>query len=384
MAYLFYCFLTLPFALFSVFLRRDFQFLLFLFFVATCVFVFGFSYKVGSDWYNYFSYFDSGCTGFEFDVGFEYLCSGFNWLDIGYWFFSFSIKAFYIVTLAWFLWRLGVFPLLAFFSCILVSFVFLDNMLRQQVAFGFILISVACVRDRKILAFVCLCLASSFHFSAVFFIPFYFLYISFSFRNLFAFVAVLSFFIGLSGNSIVDYLVNFLAGADGGYLGRALAYLEFDGYPVTLGHYFRFLILLMFVFLDLVIRGRQLSEQDSRIWRVISSGVILMLFYEMVFYEFSVFWMRIREYFLVFFMVSPLFLFRVFFWREARIFSALYVVYPLAVFWGVITGLPVYDDLYRDYRNYIFYLAVGDDGFDSIRDLAAQDYWDRWRRGELR
>lgn len=32
MAYLFYCFLTLPFALFSVFLRRDFQFLLFLFF----------------------------------------------------------------------------------------------------------------------------------------------------------------------------------------------------------------------------------------------------------------------------------------------------------------------------------------------------------------
>ncbi|RIZ48375.1 hypothetical protein AXX02_09575 [Pseudomonas aeruginosa] len=257
-------------------------------------------------------------------------------------------------------------------------------MLRQQVAFGFILISVACVRDRKILAFVCLCLASSFHFSAVFFIPFYFLYISFSFRNLFAFVAVLSFFIGLSGNSIVDYLVNFLAGADGGYLGRALAYLEFDGYPVTLGHYFRFLILLMFVFLDLVIRGRQLSEQDSRIWKLISSGVILMLFYEMVFYEFSVFWMRIREYFLVFFMVSPLFLFRVFFWREARIFSALYVVYPLAVFWGVITGLPVYDDLYRDYRNYIVYLAVGDDGFDSIRDLAAQDYWDRWRRGELR
>lgn len=84
MAYLFYCFLTLPFALFSVFLRRDFQFLLFLFFVATCVFVFGFSYKVGSDWYNYFSYFDSGCTGFEFDVGFEYLCSGFNWLDIGF------------------------------------------------------------------------------------------------------------------------------------------------------------------------------------------------------------------------------------------------------------------------------------------------------------
>ncbi|KXE84347.1 hypothetical protein AW932_15865 [Pseudomonas aeruginosa] len=163
-----------------------------------------------------------------------------------------------------------------------------------------------------------------------------------------------------------------------------MAYLEFDGYPVTLGHYFRFLILLMFVFLDLVIRGRQLSEQDSRIWRVISSGVILMLFYEMVFYEFSVFWMRIREYFLVFFMVSPLFLFCVFFWREARIFSALYVVYPLAVFWGVITGLPVYDDLYRDYRNYIFYLAVGDDGFDSIRDLAAQDYWDRWRRGELR
>ncbi|MBG3949894.1 EpsG family protein [Pseudomonas aeruginosa] len=305
-------------------------------------------------------------------------------MGIGYWFFSFSIKAFYIVTLAWFLWRLGVFPLLAFFSCILVSFVFLDNMLRQQVAFGFILVSVACVRDRKILAFVCLCLASSFHFSAVFFIPFYFLYISFSFRNLFAFVAVLSFFIGLSGNSIVDYLVNFLAGADGGYLGRALAYLEFDGYPVTLGHYFRFLILLMFVFLDLVIRGRQLSEQDSRIWRLISSGVILMLFYEMVFYEFSVFWMRIREYFLVFFMVSPLFLFRVFFWREARIFSALYVVYPLAVFWGVITGLPVYDDLYRDYRNYIVYLAVGDDGFDSIRDLAAQDYWDRWRRGELR
>ncbi|EPJ5165278.1 hypothetical protein ODQ15_003669 [Pseudomonas aeruginosa] len=109
MAYLFYCFLTLPFALFSVFLRRDFQFLLFLFFVAICVFVFGFSYKVGSDWYNYFSYFDSGCTGFEFDVGFEYLCSGFNWLGIGYWFFSFSIKAFYIVTLAWFLWRLGVF-----------------------------------------------------------------------------------------------------------------------------------------------------------------------------------------------------------------------------------------------------------------------------------
>lgn len=383
MAYVYYSFYMLPLVLLSIFLRRDRLFLLYCFTVFLSVFIFGLSYKVGSDWVNYHAYYEDGCTGFPFDIGFEYLCLGFNSLSINFWIFSFFIKAFYITILARFLWGLGFSPLIAFFSCILVSFVFLDNMLRQQVAFALLLISVGCMRNSLPLSMLSCVLASLFHFSAIFFIPFYFLFLSINLRATFVLISAIAFLLGIAGVWGSAFL-KVLSVFEGGYFSRALIYLEFDGYPVTPGHYFRFLILLSFLAFDLILKRRTLDTAERYAWNLISSGVILMLFYEMVFYEFSVFWMRIREYFLVFFMVSPLFLIRTFIGRGAGGASGLYIAYPLIVFGGIVNNLPVYDELYKDYKNYISYLVFGDDEFDAARDSAVQDYWERWRRGELR
>lgn len=382
MAYLFYCFITLPFALLNVFLSRRYQLIFYVFFVVVCVLLFGFSYKSGSDWVNYIAFYDSGCSGLEFEPGFGVLCWAFNLFGLDYWVFSFFVKSSYIFGIALFLWRLKTYPLLIFLSCVLVSFVFIENMLRQQFAFVFILISLRFIYANGYYFVFFVLLAAAFHVSAIFFMPMFFMVRYSIFRAALVGASGAAFFLGLIGVSVASGLLGWFASFwEGGYLSKAIFYLGLEGYPMTLGHYLRFGLLMVLFAFDRVYCHRSESPAE---FRLLLSGSILMLSYEMLFYDFSVFWMRIREYFLIFFMSFPLYAIKNYFPVYRKVFPFVFSIYPLIVFGGIVSSLPVYSDLYEGYSNYIYYVVFDDDSFDAERDFAVDEYWKAWRRGEIR
>ncbi|WP_245851351.1 EpsG family protein [Pseudomonas segetis] len=353
-------------------------------FVAVGVFIVGFSYKSGSDWVNYLGEYTLGCSNGVYEPGFNLLCKSFSLLELDYWWFSFFIKSSCLLSIAIFLWRSKVYPLLCFISYILVSFVFLENTLRQQVALAVLIVASRFIFDRGLVFALLVLVASTFHISAVFFLPMYFLVRHSMLRWGLLFISALYLLLNIVGVSFIDAVISMLSYVDGAYVNKVSLYLSFEKYPVTIGHFARF---ILFVILTVVVSSCISKEENFKVKRVIVvsfSAVCLMLSYEMIFYEFSVFWMRIREYFMIYFLVLPGLLVARYFPKYAKVYPFAFIFYPLSVFYGIINLLPVYDQLYKDYGNYIFSQISDYREFDEQRDLGVEVYWDNWRRGEIR
>lgn len=111
MAYIVYAFFSLNIAFISTFLKRNAVFVCFcLLLLVYCAFL-GFSYKTGSDWFNYLADYNAGCENPNFEIGFRDICWLFYSIGADYWLFVFFIKVFYIAVVAIFIWRIGAPPL---------------------------------------------------------------------------------------------------------------------------------------------------------------------------------------------------------------------------------------------------------------------------------
>lgn len=385
MVYIAYAVFSLSVALLGGRSEKKLAFLFFcLLLFGYCVF-FGLSYKAGSDWVNYFANYSSGCGNPNFEVGFQSLCWFFYTLGIDYWFFVFFIKVFYIVVLAVFIWKSGAPPLEALALYVLVSPVFLENLLRQQISSAIILFGLFYLRSGILIGAFFVLLASIFHISAIFCLPLWVMYKSKFARSLVFYLSVLFFLLhSLSLFAVGDFLKAIvLKFPDSNFLGKVGLYLDFESYPVTFGHFLRFCLLLVFAFFFRKAKIKFLNHELYVKLCILYSGFLLMVFYEMVFYDFGVFWMRVREFFVLFFILFPLYLARNYYPRfYIYIFGAL-VVYALYVFYGFYS-LPVFDELYMEYRNYIAESFSSDFYFNASRDSAVKIYWENWRRGEIR
>ncbi|WP_434153611.1 EpsG family protein [Pseudomonas sp. JZ134] len=348
-------------------------------------FFIGLSYKSGSDWYNYLADYNAGCVNPNFELGYKAVCSGFSFFGINYWFFSAFIKCFYISVLGWVLWRARGAPLAAFVLYVLLSIVFLENMLRQQLAAAFVLLALLYMRKGNLVAFFLLFCASLFHLSALVCIPVVFLFRSAVLRSFFLSLSILFFFFQslkiFNFASIAEFFLPYLSGYN--FAARVVLYVGFDHYPMTLGHLLRLVLLLLYSILFYFSSKRDL-EVDTEYWlRLSYSAVLLMFFYEMVFYDFGVFWMRVREFFTVFLVIFPFLLARYFkphLWLVVFLTVTAYSVY---VFYGLFS-LPVFDSLYKGYSNSALQLISRDIDFDRQRDMAVEEYWLKWKAGELR
>lgn len=385
MAYIAYAFFSLSVALFG---RRSEKILVCLFFclllLGYCIF-FGLSYKAGSDWINYLADYTSGCANPNFEIGFQALCWFFYTIGIDYWVFVFFVKAFYIIVLAVFVWKVGAPPLESLALYILVSPVFLENLLRQQVSAAIILIALFYLRSGFLIGLFFVLLASTFHVSAVFCLPLWVVYKSKFARSLIFYLSVFFFLLHSLGLFAVGDLLKVIALSfpESTLVGKVSLYLAFESYPVTFGHFFRFGLLLVFTFLFRKIQNKNLGDEVYVGLCILYSGFLLMIFYEMVFYDFGVFWMRVREFFVLFFVMFPLYLARFYYPRLQYFVFGICMVYALYVFYGFFS-LPVFDDLYMGYRNYFFESLASDFSFNASRDSAVERYWENWKRGEIR
>lgn len=385
MVYLIYGLVVWPLAGVSYYLRRDAQLLLVFFAVLIYVLLIGFSYKSGSDWFNYFSDYQAGCVNPNFDVGFRAICSVFYWLDVDYWYFVAFVKCFYILVVGSLVLRVGVAPLAALVVYVVLSAVFLENLLRQQIAAALVIIAIFYLRNSFFWALMWLLGAAFFHVSALACVPLVLLYRYAWLRGFFFAAAIVFFFLQAFGIFAFVDVSRFLLESFSGhpFAARVAFYIGFDRYPVTLGHFLR-LVLLIFYGVLFYKSRRAVVDQDRDYWvRVSYCAVLLMFFYEMVFYDFGVFWMRVREYFMVFLVLFPIVWVRQYcssFWIPTFMVITAYAAF---VFYGFYS-LPVFEELYHGYANTVAQQFGGGAEFDRQRDFAAEEYWGNWQKGELR
>ncbi|NIM30849.1 MAG: hypothetical protein GTN60_05930 [Pseudomonas stutzeri] len=375
--------LWLP-ALVSFYFSRSIQWLFFSFALCLYVLLISFSYKSGSDWANYLSDYEAGCVNPNFDIGFRVLCGGFSSVGLSFWIFVAFVKSVFIFSLGFFLWRVGVAPLAVLTLYVLMSVVFLDNLLRQQLAAAFFFIAMSQIDRGLTRPFLWVSAGALFHISVLACAPILLMHRSDRLKSFLLILAVIGFFSqGFGFFSFSNVLPSLLSGfTDSPFIARLLFYLEFERYPVTVGHFFRFLLLVLssVAYYRAACKGQDGCDG----WlRLSYSAVLLMFFYEMFFYDFGVFWMRVKEFFIVFLVV---------FWvlwiaqnhRSVWVpFFCVFTGYAVYVFWGVFS-LPVFDGLYFEYSNFLLHYASPDYLFDAARDEAVFDYWEKWRRGQVR
>lgn|GEM_PF-2960780 len=381
MAYIIYSFFSLSFGLLGLYVERYSRFLLFVIVVLTYCLVFGFSYKSGSDWFNYERDFYNGCEASNFEFGYSSVCKLFSSIGVAYWVFSFFVKSAYILVVAWFVQKLRTYSIAVLSIYILISSVLLENLLRQQIAAGFMLIAFYYL-PRYSSVFLVLCgLAACFHVSALACLPVIIIYRFSAVRSAVFSLSCIAFLLQSFGIFTTSEVMRFLLVSfpENVVSQKLLFYIGFDTYPVTIGHFLRFFLLVLYW----VLYRRYIKLADAEgvkeLICLVYSALLLMLFYEMVFYDFSVFWMRVREFFTLFLIAYPLCLSK-WFVPSYRFLTYCGVTLYAAIVFSGFFNLPVYTDLYSGYRNYLIESLGKDVRFNSVRDDAAEEYWAKWKR----
>jgi hypothetical protein len=338
----------------------------------------------GSDWYNYRSDYEAGCANENFEIGYAAACKAFSLAGIGFWSFVFFIKIYYFLVLTWFVSKVGAPALAPVAIYIIISPVLLENLLRQQLAAAFVLLAYLSIRQSVVRFFLLGAAACLFHISAAFCMPIYLLYKYARVRAFFLAVACLFFLLHATGLFLISDTIGVVASAmpDSVFSRKILLYTNFDRYPVTMGHYLRFLILMIFTILYYRNRYR-LTSLHAHWLTLIYSSTLLMLFYEMVFYDFGVFWMRVREFFTIFIILFPLYLTKHYYPRAVVGVYVATFLYAAFVFYGFYS-LPVFDELYSDYKNYIYESLFSDERFNQEREMTVSEYWRLWQQGNIR
>jgi hypothetical protein len=142
------------------------------------------AYTVGTDTYQYLNFYnlvkitDWGIIlDHRFEIGykiFSILCSVIRLSDQA---FLFANSAMMYIPLAIFIYKYSNSPFLSYYLYICLGFFGASFCtLRQSIAYSIILFSLTFIKERKLVSFLIIVfIASSFHFSALFFLPAYFL-----------------------------------------------------------------------------------------------------------------------------------------------------------------------------------------------------------------
>lgn len=384
MGYIIYLIIAIPLTAVSFVVNRHGRnFFLFLGAVFLVLIV-PFSYKVGTDWYLYEnSYYGNGLRGVNPDFLYKATMSFFYGLGWDYDLFAVVNRLPYVLLVICLVRKYTSYGLLALVAIVSSSFIFLNDSLRQQIASVFCLLAILSVGRSGVGFLLLVALGSLFHASAVFVLPVWLLYRS-NFWVVFSFVVASIFFIlsyfgfGLVG--LVRYFWLLLFGSDNIVAYKILVYSNVRPSDFGLAHVVRFIIFSVYLFIYfrlwfLSVRGLHRFSADSTA-RMFFVGAFFMFFYEMIFFDAETFWRRLKEFFVFFFVLFPIYVAENYFGKAARslcfLIILLYVCYVSASFFSSNLFL----ENYLIYRNYIYSLIFH--GWDDDAYMRAIEFWRSW------
>lgn len=353
----------------SFFLKKTDQRLIAIFLAGFYLLVFGMAFRFGVDWYEYEKSFENPGENY-FEYGYVALEKLFSSLGFNYYVFQFFVKCCFWIACLKLMSKYSTLNPFSIFLYLLLSTVFLNDVIRQQLAAIFIFIALIRLKKGFLQFFLLIFLGSLFHKSAFFVLPFYFLYQSKKVEDIFILLALIAFCLSFLNFSIVGFFINSVddfLGADLG--GRILFYHQLTGSEMTLGRFLRFLLLILFVWNIKLSRRVALDENQ----RVVFIAVMMMLGYEMIFYDVLPIWARVREYFVVLF---PALFFICFNNRLQKNAARLFVlVYAGYTFLGIFISNKALFETYSYYNNIIYCEILGCEEYSSKKERSAEDYW---------
>lgn len=389
MGYVIYLCFAVPLAALSIFLNRSGRRFFFLFGALLFILIVPFSYKVGTDWYLYEnSYYDNGLRGVNPDFLYKAVMGFFHGIGVDFDLFAVLNRLVYAFSILYFVGRYTSYGLLALVAIISSSFVFLNDSLRQQLAAIFCLLAIFNIEKSGIRFLFLIALGSLFHASAIFALPAWLLYRSNFLLGAAFVVGVLFFFLSYFGFGLVGgvrYLWLSLFGSENIISYKISVYSDVQPSVFGLAHVMRFILFCVYFFIYFgVVFSKNRGNCFDSTARMFFVGAFLMFFYEMVFFDAETFWRRLKEFFVLFFVLFPIYTAESYMGKNARIFVFLMILIYVCYVSFSFFGSSLFRGNYIIYSNYIFssIFLSSDEGAYA----RAIDFWDSWKpagRGEF-
>lgn len=369
MLFLYFQAIISPLVLASFFLKKTDQRLIAIFLVGFYLLVFAMAFRFGVDWYEYEKSFENPGENY-FEYGYVALEKFFSFLGFNYYVFQFFVKCCFWISCLKLMSKYSTLNPFSIFLYFLLSTVFLNDFIRQQLAAIFIFIALIRLKKGCFQFFFLVFLGSLFHKSAFFVLPFYFLYQSKKVENIFILLALIAFCFSFLNFSIVGFFINSATALLGDDLGeRIVFYHQLTGSEMTLGRFLRFLLLILFVW-NIKLNKKILLDENQR---VVFIAVMMMLGYEMIFYDVMPIWARVREYFVVLF---PALFFICFNNRLQKNAARLFVlVYAGYTFLGISIANSALFETYSSYNNFIYCEVFGCESYSDKKERDVESYW---------
>lgn len=384
MAHILFFIIFLPVAGFSLILDRFGRacLLFFAFFVFVCIFVF--SYKMGVDWYLYEnSYYENGLRSTNPDFLYKQLTSFFSWIGVSHDLFSSLNRLAYAFFVFWVIRKYTSYGLLAFIAIFASSFIFMNDQLRQQIAAIFCVLAILGAHKGLFRFFSLVIVGSFFHAAAVCVIPIWFFYRS-NFLIFSAFAVGFAFFIlsyfGFGLVWLVKYIWFYIFGSEGLVAYKLMVYSSAPSSDFSFSHVVRFVIFLIYFFIYYVMyyrgRGGRAEFSQDNILRCFFIGAFFMVFYELIFYDVETVWRRLKEFFVIFFIMYPIILlerYAAFGWRTLGFFMILF--YSGYLSFNFLSS-DFFLNNYGVYNNYFYSLISAGRDEDAYKRVTG--FWELW------
>lgn len=353
----------------SLFLKRRYDIFLSFILIITYLGIYGLNYRSGVDWFAYEAqYYNQGWLNFE--LGYEILQTLFYKANISFWTFSFVVKSFFWFSCFQVTKKFSTSIAAPLFFLMMLSPIFLTDVLRQLIASGIILLSLVHITPKSFLKFsIAIVIASLFHVSALLIWPFFFIYKYSLIRLLFFIVVIFFFFIGFTNLSpIYEFVLILGTFISGPFYNKLLIYTTNQPYPMTLGHIVRFLFLIIFY-----ISFKNRINHNFKT-KVIWCALLITIGYEMVFYDISTLWTRLQEYLLVFLPIAALAFTNIIKNSKILIFTLL-LGYSSHAFLGLKNNELLWRQ-YGSYCNYIYLVSGGCSNYPDKRYYETLHFWE--------
>lgn len=368
----------IPIAFISLWTSRRQDKILSILLITSYLVFFGFNYKFGVDWYNYYQMYEfENSSTFSIEIGYLFLQNVFFKLGVSFWVFSLLIKIFF-----WFCCYSLIKKYSYYFTSVILCFIilemaFLNENLRQLIAAALLFLAIVNIDNRSLFFFLCLILlASLFHISVILTIPIFVLYKYRKFQNITLLLIIIFFCLNLLKVDLPSYLVQlFLPMLPEGFKYKLQFYISIAQPIITMGYITRMSILL----LTFIIIHKKIRENKSL--ELMWCGLISAISYEVFLHETPILWIRLQEYFIIFLPMVILNLIQLL--RIPRTIIFLFITsYALYSFGNSFIKTDfLKSSLWENYQNpmnYIYYLLSLDDNFSEQRDEEIERYWVEW------
>lgn len=341
-------------------------------FVILYLIIFGLSIRFGVDWYEYEnSFYNSGNNYFE--PGYVVLENFFSSIGFDYYIFQLILKIVFWVTCIKLIFKYSSNFSFSIFLYFMLSTVFLQDFIRQQAAAIFVFVALIRIEKGFLQFFLAVILGSFFHKSALFVLPFFFIYKNNKIENLFIAVVVVAFVLSLKNISLMRIISGVLSSVLSSELSERLVfYSKLTSSEMTAGRFIRFILFIFFVINIKIIKNNCITNKQ----RVVFISVLMMFGYEMIFYDVLPIWSRVREYFVA---LLPALFFIIFDKGWMRFFSSLFIFfYSCYTFLGIYLVNPLLFNSYTYYNNYIYCEMVDCKSYMKIKYEDVEYYWDNY------